>query len=255
MSLMNPDKNNKQLGINEFYDINKFPRTKGIAVLGISMPLIHSKQSSKKCFETEEYLIEKITKSCVGAVFSYSDGLYMNSCEPAYLLKRKFENLMEQHKQAFIRLVSKNVYIIPSAYSFTTWSQMILNCENFTAFFKKIKEIYSKDKLFQKYVELDIKSAGKEINEQTVNYILEEILLDYLVAKMKVRLQNDYIQDKEEWVLNYYHGKPHRSHVYIHQKNLLNLKTKNIYENSWYDALNKKLYEFDRLDIDTFNFQ
>ncbi len=242
-------------GVNEFYDINTFPTTKGIAVLGLSMPLIHFKQSSKKCFETEEYLIKKITKSCVGAVFCYSDGLYMNSNEPAHMLKRKFENLMEQHKQAFMKLINKNPHIIPSAYTFTTWSQMILNCEDFTKHFDKIKKIYAKDKLFKKYLELDITSIGKEINEQTINYILEEVLLDYLVAKMKVRLQNDYIQDKEEWVLNYYHGKPHRSHVYIHQKNLLNMKTKNIYENSWYDALNKKLYDFDRLDIETFDFK
>ena len=28
----------------------------------------------------------------------------------------------------------------------------------------------------------------------------------------------------------------------------------NFYENSWYDALNNKLYEFDRMDIETFDF-
>jgi hypothetical protein len=70
-----------------------------------------------------------------------------------------------------------------------------------------------------------------------------------------LRLQNEYTKDKEEWILNCYHGKPHRSHIYLHKKNFFKLEnSKNIYQNSWYDLLNKKLYIFERLDIDTFDF-
>lgn len=247
-------KKKNNLKVNEFYDINKYPATWGNCVLGISMPLIDYKQSSTKCFETEKYMISKIKKSGVGVIFSYSDGLYMHSSESASELKIKFQNLMEKHKQAFLNLIHKDINIIPLAYTFTTWSQMILNCKNFTNYFRKIKKEYDKDKKFQKYVKLDIDSVGKKIDENTINYILEECLLDYLIVKMKVRLQNDYVQDKEEWVLNYYHGKPHRTHAYIHQKNFLKLESKNVYQNAWYDALNKKLYEFDRMDIETFDF-
>jgi hypothetical protein len=247
-------KKKNNLEINEFYDINKFPSEFGMTVIGISMPLIDNKQSASKCFESEMFLMDKIKKSGVGGIFSYSDGLYMNSDEPAYELKTKYQNLMEKHKHAFMKLVHKNIYIIPSAYTFTTWSQMILNCQSFTDYFKKIKEIYKKDKTLQHYVKLDIEKVGREVSEHTINYILEECLLDFLVAKMKIRLQNDYIQDKEKWILNSYHGKPHRTHAYIHQKNPLKIKSENCYENSWYDLLNKKLYEFDRLDIETFDF-
>ena len=58
----------------------------------------------------------------------------------------------------------------------------------------------------------------------------------------------------EEWILNCYNGKPHRSQIYIHKKNLLKIKSENPYHDSWYDLDNKKLYEFERLDIGSFDF-
>ena len=85
--------------------------------------------------------------------------------------------------------------------------------------------------------------------------MLEEILTDYLVVKGESNLPNSYTQGKEEWILNCYHGKPHRSYVYLLQNNLMSIDNpKNIYQNAWYDLSVKKLYEFERLDIDTFDF-
>jgi len=251
---MKKTENKSVLGINEFYNINKFPSSEGMTVLGISIPLINYKQSATKCFQATEFLISKIKKSGVGAIISYSDGLYMNSDEPANKLKYKFQLLMEKHKQKYLKLIHQNINIIPSAFSFVTWSQLILSCKEFSNYSKKLKEIYSKDKLFQKYVDLDITTTNRVIDENSINYILEEVLLDYLIVMGRVRLQNDYIQDRQKWILNCYHGKPHRAHVYIYQKKIFNLKSDNIYKGSWYDLINQKLYEFDRLDIETFDF-
>ena len=242
------------LKINEFYDINKFPTKRGILVIGISMPYIDKKQSPKNLFKTTSPLTSKIKMSGVGEIIVYSDGLYMNSDEKSSTLKNKFQKLMEDHKEGYLKIIKKDIYLIPPAFTFTTWSQLILNCPKFRKQFEKIKRIYKEDKQFQKYVKLDITSANKKVNQDTMSYILEEVLLDYLVAKGKVRLQNDYVQDKEEWILNCYNGKPHRSHVYIHQKNILKIESDNIYQNSWYDLDNKKLYQFDRLDLKSFNF-
>ena len=242
------------LKVNEFYDINKFLSSEGLTVLGISMPLIDYKQSATNCFEVIKSFISKIKKSGVGAIIAYSDGLYMNDSEPAIKLKSKFQLLMEKHKQKYLRLIEKDINVVPSAFSFVTWSQMILNCQDFSKYFEKLKVIYSKDKKFQEYVELDIVSAGRVVDENSINYVLEEILPDYLIAMKKVKLQNDYVQYREKWVLNCYSGKPHRSHVYIYQQNCFNLKSDNIYQGSWYDVMNKKLYDFDRFDINTFDF-
>lgn len=251
---MNKETTKPWLWINEFYDINKLPISEWITVLWISMPLIEFKQSANNCFESTKHIISKIKKSWVWAVISYSDGLYMNSSAPAYELKSKFQLLMENHKQKYLKLINKDINIIPRAFSFVTWSQLILSCNDFVKYLRKLKEIYSKDILFQKYVEMDIVWNNRIVEDNTVNYILEETLLDYLTAMGKVRLQNDYVQDREKWILNCYHGKPHRTHIYIYQKNFFNLKSENIYKWSWYDLMNKKLYDFDRLDIESFEF-
>lgn len=242
-------------GINEFFDINKFPKEPGITYFALSMPLLNNIQSPAKCYEADLHLISKIQVSNVGAQIVYTDNLYFYSPESAMELKLKHQKLIEEHKAGWLALIKKNVYIIPSAFTFMTWNQLLLDCPKFSSFLIDFKRIYDEDALLQKYVAEDIQTTGREVSKFTIGYMLEEILLDYLVVKGQVRLQNQYTQDKEHWVLNCYHGKPHRSYVYLHQKNFFGFdNTKNIYQRSWYDILNKKLYDFDRLDIDTFDF-
>lgn len=242
-------------GINEFFDINKFPKEPGITYCSVSMPLLSNKQTPEEWYKIDLYVIPKIRVSNVGCVVGYSDGLYMYSPEEAMDLKLKYQKLIGDHKNGWLNLIKQNLMIIPRSFTFLTWQQLILDCDNFSFLFEKFKKIYDGDIKLQEFVDNDILAAGREISKYTVGYILEEILLDYLVVRGKVRLRNDYTQDKEEWILNIYHGKPHRSYVYLCQKNLMGIDNpKNVYQNSWYDATAKKLYEFDRLDIETFDF-
>ena len=243
------------LKTNEFYDINKFPKEPGITYFALSMPLLSSVQNPDECYKTDLHIISKIQASNVGAVVVYTDNLYMYSGEEAMSLKVKYQKVIENHKNGWMNLIRQNIYIIPSAFSFLTWNQLMLDCKNFNTYLNSFTEIYEKDEYLQTLIQMDIENTDRVVNKYTVGYMLEEILLDYLVVKGKVRLQNDYTKDKEEWVLNIYHGKPHRSYVYLCQKNLMNMdNSKNVYQNSWYDAKNKKLYDFDRLDIETFDF-
>lgn len=243
------------LAINEFYDINKFPKEPGITYCSVSMPLLATTQTPEEWYKIDLYVIPKILVSNVGCVVGYSDGLYMYSPDEAMNLKVKFQKLIGEHKNGWLNLIKKNLMIVPRSFSFTTWQQLILECENFSFHLEQFRKIYDNDSYFQKLVKRDIESVGKEVNKYTIGYILEEILLDYMVVRGRVRLQNDYTQDKEEWILNIYHGKPHRSYVYLCQKNLMGIDNpKNLYQNSWYDVTAKKLYEFDRLDIETFDF-
>lgn len=242
-------------GTNEFFDLNQFPKEPGITYFCLSIPLLHNVQSPQNCYEMDLHIIDKIQVSNVGAQVVYTDNLYLYSPEPAMDLKLKHQKLIEGHKQAWLKLIKKNKFIIPSAFTFMTWSQLLLDCPNFSTYLTEFRRIYDKDKKLQEYVAKDIEGTGREVNEYSIGYMLEEILIDYLVMKGRVRLQNDYTKDKEQWILNIYHGKPHRSHVYLHQQNFFELDNKkNVYENSWYDALNKKLYDYGRLDIDTFDF-
>jgi hypothetical protein len=239
---------------NEFFDINKLPKGFGITVVGISMPLIGNRQSPKECLKATRHLVSKIKESGTGAVILYTDGLYLNSKHKASSLKTKFQKEIEDHKSGYLKLIKRDINLVHKAFSFISWSQLLLDCQRFGEYLIKIKKIYAKDKIFQKYVREDILGNGKKVNEDHINYILEEVLVDYLITKMKVRLQNDFVGDKQKWILNCYHGKPHRAHVYLYQKDFFKLKCGNKYENSWYDLKARKLYDFDNLDIDIFDF-
>jgi len=248
------NKKKRSIKKNEFFGINKLPNGQGITVVGISMPLIGNRQSPKECIKSTNHIIPKIKESGVGAVILYTDSLYLNSNEKASILKTKFQKVIEDHKRGYLKLIKRNVNIIPKAFSFTTWGQILLDCPDFTDYFKELKKIYSKDKIFQKYVKEDIIITGRRVNDNHVNYILEEVLLDYLMTKGKVRLQNDFVGDRQGWILNSYHGKPHKSHAYLYQKNFFKLKSNNQFENCWYDLNAKILYDFNNLDIDSFDF-
>lgn len=245
-----------KLAVNEFFDINKFPKESGVVYFCLSMPLLNNVQNPEKCYASDLEIISKIQVSNVGAQVVYTDNLYLYSFEPAINLKLKHQKLIEEHKRGWLNLIKQNVTIVPSAFTFMTWGQLLLDCPKFSSYLNNFQKIYDEDALLQKYIGADIVATGREVNRSTIGYMLEEILVDYLVTKGQVRIQNAYTNDKEQWILNCYHGKPHRSHVYLHQKNFFKLNNlKNIYENSWYDLLDKKLYDYDRLDIETFDFR
>ncbi len=241
----------KGLVKNEFHDINKLPSSEGLLVFGISMGRISNSQSAKKCFEYMGNFLKKIIVPKVGLVFLYSDSLYLYSDEKASTLKNKFSTLASSHKNEFMKLLKKNPDRIPTAFSFLTWNQAILESKEFFDYFGRLKKIYQKDKKFQEYIKLD---SGKDsITENEINFFLEEILLLYLISKGKIRLRNDYLNEHHKWILNCYPGKPLKSEIYLSQKNFFNLKNhENEYENSFYDLEEKKLYNYDTVDLTIF---
>lgn len=237
---------------NQLFDINKMPQKEGLLVFGISMSRIGNAQSAKKCFEYMEHFIPKIFYPRVGLIFLYGDFLYLYSDEKASSLKNKFQTLIHSHKNEFIKILKKHPTLIPSSISYLTWNQLILESKEFFEYFGELQKIYKKDKKLQEYVKRDI---GKENpNENQINFILEEILIFYLIAKGKVRLYNDYVQDKQKWILQCYPGKPLASETYLFQNNFFKFKNPdNLYENSFYDLEEKKLYDYTKIDLDNFN--
>ncbi|MCB9965792.1 MAG: hypothetical protein H6855_06895 [Rhodospirillales bacterium] len=249
-------KNNAVPKTNEFFDINKLPKSPGITYYGLSIPLLTNKQSPKALLEYDKKLIDKQYIYNVAGVLIYTDNLYLYSDEPAVSLKLKHQKIIEDHKASFLSYLEKNQWYIPSAWSFYTWNQAILDCKKFHDSLTKLKQIYNADVFFKKYILLDVERSGKKLSDNNINYLLEEILLDYFIVKGHLLLSNDYLKNTETWVLNCYPGKPHRSYVYLIQQNFFGLSNeKNVYERCWYDLLARKLYHFDRLDIDTFDFK
>ncbi len=230
---------------NELFDINKLPNEEGILFFGLSISKLNSSQSPKKLFEYIEHLVKKVRKPIVGVNFVYSDNLYLYSGEKARDLKTKHQIMINDHKNGFLAILKKNQWYIQKSFSFITWSQLLLEIKDYNGLFKEISELYKKDKEFKKNVNKDVKYSEKKITDDNINFILEEILVLYLVSKGKVRLFNEYVQDKEKWILQCYPGKPLYSEVYLHQENLLGLSNlMNKYQSSFYDLEGKKLYKY-----------
>jgi hypothetical protein len=241
------------MGNKEFFDINKLPKAEGVLLFGISMNQIDNIQSSKKCFEYMNIFIPKVSIPFVGLNIVYADSLYLYSDKKACELKNKYHALAHGHKFGFIKLLKQNPQYTPTAFSFTTWNQMILNSKIFLTYFGELQAIYRGDEDFQYFLLKDINSTKDEVTQNQINFILEEILMFYLASKGKIRLQNDYIQDKQKWILWCYPGKPLLSEIYLYQKNFFNLKNpENIYENSFYDLDKQILYDFLKIDLRTF---
>ncbi len=238
----------------DFFDINQFPKHEGLLLFGISMSKIGNTQSPEQCYEYMHDLYEKIVYPVVGLNIIYGDSLYLYSNEAAYTLKNKYQNLIHQHKYGFIKKI-ENFKFIPKAFNFVSWSQFLLEFKQFTDYPKRLRDIYDTDADFQKYVAQDLADSGKiDITENDINFILEEILFFYLASKGAMRLQNDYVQDKQKWVLWCYPGKPLKSEVYLYQQNFFNLNNpENIYQDSFYDLENKKLYDYTKIELAIFN--
>ena len=238
---------------NEFLDINTMPNQPGIILFPISISRISNAQNAQRCFTYMEQFIPKIRSPLVGLNVIYTDNLYLYSDEKAKILKNKFQSLINSHKFEFLKLVRKNLKYIPDSFSFSSWSQILLESKEFLTHLGELKKIFENDEDFKKMVIKDIKLSGKEISENNINFILEEILLFYLIIKGKIRLVNDYVHDTQEWILYCYPGKPLLSEIYLHQKNFFKYKNKkNIYENSYYDLEVKKRYDYDTIDLETF---
>jgi len=108
---------------NKFFDITKFPQEEGIIVFPISMGRASTEgQSAKTYMEYIEHINpSKIDKSHsnskVGAIFIYTDFLYLYSDKKASELKKKFMNQLVAHKNNFQNLLKGHPHLIHDAVS------------------------------------------------------------------------------------------------------------------------------------------
>jgi len=247
---------NNVLEKNKFFDINKLPAEKGLLLFGLSMNKLANRQSAEKCFEDiRHFSPSKVSKPLIGLNFIYSDFLYLYSDKPAPELKNTFMNDIIRHRNGMQKLIEKyNLdFQIQHAFNYMVWNQLYVGTKDFKDLFAKLKKIYSKDSKFQKYVKEDCVVFGREMKENQVNFFLEESLMFYLLAKNQVKLPNEYIENNQKWILVCYPGRPIKAIVYLFQLNPFKLNWgENLYQNSWYDLEDKKLIDFNRVDLETY---
>ena len=238
----------KKTGNDKLFDINKFSEDEGIVLFCISMSRIGNAQSPQKCFEYLHHLASKIEyTNGIGLVFLYGDYLYLQSDQPAFVLRSRFLGQMVVHRNALMKLLRKDRKWTLRCFSYKTFGQLILdNAVAFQSAMKAVHELYKKDLTFKKHVQDDCLDTGHQVGEREVDFILEEIAALYLAQKGVLKLDNKFILDSEvKWILQVYPGKPLKSEIYLFQKNPLKLSNpKNVYENSFYDLEEQVLYDY-----------
>ena len=246
----------KGLEKNKFFDINKLPAEKGLLLFALSMNKLPGRQSAEKCLEDiRHFSPSKVSKPLIGLNFIYSDFLYLYSDKPAPELKNSFMNKIINHRNSVQKLVEKNNldFQIQHAFNYLVWNQLYVGTKDFSYLFEKLKKIYDKDSKFQKYLEEDCQTFGRDMKENQVNFFLEESLMVYLLAKNQVKLPNEYIENNQKWILLCYPGRPIKSMVYLFQLNPFKLEwNESIYQNSFYDLEEKKLIDMERVDLETY---
>ena len=243
--------------MSDFFDITQFPQEEGILLLGVSMNRIGNRQSPENTFRDLSHIDTKIRKTeGIGLVTLYSDYLYFHSDEPASALRDRYKELMVAHKNGFLNLLSKDSAWVKKAFSFLTFGQLLLdNADVFPAALETILKLYDSDASFREAVHFDASHSGHGLSEKERMFIFEEIAIFYLAAKGKLRFNNQFVQGTEKWVLQMYPGKPLKSEFFLFQKNPLNLSNPgNRFENAYYDLSSRILYDYAKIDIDTFDF-
>lgn len=245
-----------QLEKNTFFDINKLPPEKGILLFGLSMNRLLNRQDAQHCLEDiRHFSPSKVSKPLIGLNFIYSDFLYLYSNKLASELKNSFMYQVVIHRNSMQNLLQKNhlELQIQHAFNYMVWNQLYVGTNNFTYLFEKIKKIYETDAKFQQYVAEDSEVFGKDTEIDQINFILEECLMFYLLSKNEVKLPNEFIENNQKWILFCYPGNPMKSVIYLYQLNPFKLNwSENPYQNAHYNLEEKKLIEFDRVDLDTY---
>lgn len=245
---------------NQFFDIKRLPAKPGLLVFLISPGKIDNEQSAENVFEQFRHFTfqgdDKIVEPEVGVNLIYGDTLYMYSEKPSADLKNNTLSKVINHRNEFLNIIKQHREFIRKAFNFFTWNQVQFNLKdkNFFDYLAQVEKMYEEDEVFQQYVQKDYEEIGQrdELDDYQRKFFLEEITLFYLIAKKRIPLWNEFVQGKQEWVLNCYPRKPLWSHIYLQQQNPFNLHAgENKYENAYYDSDAKLLYDFDRLDLNT----
>ncbi|MEX0920563.1 MAG: hypothetical protein WDZ69_03215 [Candidatus Pacearchaeota archaeon] len=242
---------------NEFFDIKPL-KDWGIIWLPISMSNISTSQKVSNCVNWIDFLGDsKVGEPKIGLNFVYCDFLYLNSRESAKKLKDKFMAESIHHKKGLRKSFWKKrkKMQIQHAFHFETWGNIYLNLEgDFNIYLRKIKDIYKKDKKFQKYLKEDAKFFKRKLTKIQKDFFLEEHLMAYLILNKKIKFRNEYVQGREKWILLSYPGVPPKAQIYLFQKNPFNFKTDNKFPGQ-YNLLNNKFYDFDNIDLETWNYE
>ncbi len=251
----------------ELHDINKLPSEEGILRFPISMARISNAQDANNCFDYIDHINpKKISAPKVWLNFCYWDFLYLYSKEKAIELKRKFSQLIVNHKNACKKIIQKPhfldwdtkkpIFFIEKSFAFDVWNKLYIDYDyDIFEILMRLKKIYQEDLLFQKYIKEDLEFGHKkDLSDNQLMFFLEEHLIMYLISKWKIKLYNEYVPNYKRTLICY-PWPMLKQHIYLLQKNFFKLENKNNkYENCRYNLEGKKIYDAMKIDLEKYNY-
>jgi hypothetical protein len=229
-------------------DINKLP-SDGYVVFPLSMNRLQGDQSSEKCINYLKILDKKIRIPGNDVIFLYTNGLYFNTEESSYTVRKRTNQQMFNHRNALKRLILKGGKYMPTAFHFLPFDYVMLNSDYFQKFFEILKKAYEKDDFFKKYL---IEGLGKrQNNEANINFMLEEIAVGHIIRENLIEFPKTLV-NKDKFRLIVYPGPYFKAEIYVWQKKILpqkNPKTLGRYHNVTYDPLKKRLDVFNEIEL------
>src|SRR3989344_5517951 len=96
----------------------KSPPGNGFLIFPLSMSRLACGQDPSSVYEWLEFFKKKITEQTIDVIILYTNTLYFNSEEKAYILREKTNNQMMTHKRELAKLISHNKEFSPKAIHF-----------------------------------------------------------------------------------------------------------------------------------------
>ena len=242
------------------YKVKQLPKEAGILFFPISMSNISNIQSGKACLSYILNLYEKVPSSSEGVSINilYSDYLYLlNSIDSPVKLRKRFLDLMNQHKQQLINLIKKTSIPV-SQVKFFTWGELMLEHYSIIQHYKK--ELKDKSIInqaeWERAVQLD--SSERILTPEQREFIEEEAVVLHLIQQQKVSLKGSHFTETPSWVLQCYPGEPLKTETLLSELNPFKLSSSNLYANSSYnlklDKLIKVVSPYEKVAIRRFNY-
>lgn len=231
-------------------DINKLP-SDGYAVFPLSMSRLHGDQSPEKCMGHLALLDKRISIPGNDVVFLYTNGLYFNTREPSYSVRKRTNQQMLSHRNALKRLITKKGSpYMPSAFHFLPFDYVAVNSDHFQPLYDTLKRAARSDPGFRRHL---LAALGRrEHDEANLSFMLEEIAVGHIIREHLVEFPKTLVKH-DTFRLIVYPGPVFLPEVYAWQKRILpqqNPKKLGRYYNATYDPERGTLERFDGISLE-----
>ena len=175
------------------------------------MSLIDNVQTAEWCYEVLDSLEDKLTRLSSDVIILYTSGVYYNSEERAFDVRKRNVGQMINHRNSLVNLIKKRRDYVLGAFHFLSTDYIILNTDEFQTMHQRLHERLADDNAFKDAVKHDI--GDREFTESNKRFILEEVVISHLIRQQRVSFPKNLIET-ESWRLIAYRDSPLRADAY-----------------------------------------